>query len=213
MVRLRTLGGLIVEADGRLVTGTAVQRRRLALLALLASSTPRGMSRDKIAALLWPESDADRARNVLSQAVFAIRRDFGQDAVIGSAGTELRLDTTIVTCDRCDFEAALARGDLEQGVELYVGPFLDGFHIPDAPEFERWADSERAHLARRHADALESLASGASARGDVHGAVSWWRRLAALDPTSSRVALGLMHALATTGDRAGALQYARLHEI
>src|SRR5437016_7447717 len=51
-----------------------------------------------------------------------------------------------------------------------------------------------------------------AAGGDQRGAVAWWRRLAALDPLNSHVALGLMKGLAAAGDRAGALQAARVHE-
>jgi TolB-like protein/Tfp pilus assembly protein PilF len=43
--------------------------------------------------------------------------------------------------------------------------------------------------------------------------VEAWRRVAALDPYSSRIALQLMRALAAAGDRAGALQHARVHEL
>ncbi|MDQ3427736.1 MAG: protein kinase, partial [Gemmatimonadota bacterium] len=42
--------------------------------------------------------------------------------------------------------------------------------------------------------------------------VQWWRRLAALDPLNSRVALELMGALAAAGNPAGALQHARVYE-
>jgi tetratricopeptide (TPR) repeat protein len=41
--------------------------------------------------------------------------------------------------------------------------------------------------------------------------VLWWRTLAAQDPFSSRVALRLMQALAASGDRAAALQHAKVH--
>ena len=34
---------------------------------------------------------------------------------------------------------------------MYRGPFLDGFYINDAPEFDEWRDRERARLARRFA--------------------------------------------------------------
>src|SRR4029077_10467687 len=50
------------------------------------------------------------------------------------------------------------------------------------------------------------------ARGDHSRAADLWRRLATLDPLNARVALGGMHALVAAGDRAGALQFARVHE-
>src|SRR5207302_3286460 len=65
---------------------------------------------------------------------------------------------------------------------------------------------------QRAAAALERLATDATAAQEHIDAAAWWRRLAALDPLNSRVALGLMQGLAAAGDRAGALQAARVHE-
>ena len=47
---------------------------------------------------------------------------------------------------------------LEQAAGEYAGPFLDGFHVSDAPEFERWLEEERAELARDYCAVLEQLA-------------------------------------------------------
>src|SRR5574341_200438 len=57
MLYLRTFGGLSVETDGAPATGAARQRKTLAVLALLAAAGRRGMSRDKLLAYLWPDSD------------------------------------------------------------------------------------------------------------------------------------------------------------
>ena len=58
---------------------------------------------------------------------------------------------------------------------------------------------------------LETLAGQRAAAGDVRGAVDAWRRLAASDPYNARIALGLMRALAASGDAAGAIAHARIH--
>src|SRR5205085_2654095 len=97
-------------------------------------------------------------------------------------------------------------------VAHYGGPLLDGFHLKDAPEFERWCDTERTRLAHRYAGALRTLADGAERGGDRARAVEWWRRLAAHDPFDSRTSLRLMQALVAAGDPAGALRQARAHE-
>jgi DNA-binding SARP family transcriptional activator len=110
-----------------------------------------------------------------------------------------------------DFEAAIARDDYDEADRLYGGPFLDGFFLDGSGEFERWAETERRRLADRHAQVLESIAVRKSERGDCVGAVSVWRRLAAADPHSARVALGLMRALDDTGDRAGAIRHGAEH--
>jgi DNA-binding SARP family transcriptional activator len=156
MYRLRTLGGLTLGRDGEPLDGVGAGRKTLALLALLAAAGERGTSRDRLLALLWPESDTERARGALRQMLHALRRQLGgARAVVGTA--ELRLDPTVVASDLGEFEGALGRGDLVAAAALYVGPFLDGVHVNDAPEFERWADAERARLGVRAAGALEQL--------------------------------------------------------
>ncbi|MDB4899483.1 MAG: transcriptional activator protein, partial [Gemmatimonadetes bacterium] len=71
MLRLITFGGLTLLDDGTPVTGAASQRTRLAILAILAASGSAGVSRDKVVAWIWPESDAERARHGLTQAIYA----------------------------------------------------------------------------------------------------------------------------------------------
>jgi adenylate cyclase len=217
MLKLRTFGGLALEGENGLPPGSSASRRSLALLALLAASGNEGLSRDKILGYLWPESDTERARHALAQSLYALRRELkgdlqGEDPVLAGAGDTLKLNPGQISVDVAEFEAALGRGDLEGAVALYRGPFLDGFYLSNAPEFERWVEARRAQLATKVSDALESLAAGAAARGDHRGATDFWRRLATLDRLNSRVALGLMKALAASGDRAGALRHARIHQ-
>ena len=110
MLRLLTLGGLSLCDDGTPVTGAASQRSRLALLAVLATAGPAGVTRDKLLALLWPESDDERARHALKQAVYALRRDLGtENAIVGTA--TLSLDASVVTSDIREFDDAIVRGD------------------------------------------------------------------------------------------------------
>jgi adenylate cyclase len=207
---LKLLGAPSIVAPRGPVTGRAAQGRRLALLALLALARGRHITRDKLIALLWPESPPDRARHQLSDAVYIVRGALGDD-VVGSSGDDLVLNPDAIESDAGTFERLLDEGRLEPAVELFVGPLLDGFHLSDAAEFERWLDAERARLGQRYAVALESLAEASERRDQFAVAVGWWRRAAALDPYSGRVALRLMRSLEAAGDRAGALQHARIH--
>lgn len=189
----------------------ALQRRCQALLAILAAAGPKGVSRDVVTALLWPESNAEHARNALRQTIFRAKRDLGLDQlVVGSA--DLTLSPENVQTDVGEFTIALSRGERERAAVLYQGPFLEGFHLDQAPHFESWLDGERARLARVARELLQALAQGASSRGDHESAVNWWGRCAALDPLDERVAKFYMEALAACGDTAGALRHARVHE-
>jgi DNA-binding SARP family transcriptional activator len=169
------------------------------------------MSRDKVMSYLWPESDTGHARNCLKQTLFALRHHLQHDLVAPGVSV-LRLAPGAVDVDCWEFEHALERRALRVAVDLYGGPFLDGFYLEGVVGFEYWVEAERARLAHRYKAALEALVAHAESAGDRVGAVEWWQRLAEHDPFSSRIAVGLMEALVEVGDRAGALRYAQRHE-
>jgi DNA-binding SARP family transcriptional activator len=210
MFTLRLLGSASLDGPDGPVAGRAGLRQRVALLAVLAVEHPRPLSRDKLVAYLWPESGSDDARHLLRESLYILRSALGDDSVV-STGDDLRLNPDRLTCDLWDFEAALARDDPEAAVGVYHGPFLSGFHLTDAEEFEPWAEGERSRLARRYGQALEQLAEREMRGGNPVRAAEWWSRLAAEDPYNSRIALGYMQALEAAGDRAGALRHASVH--
>jgi DNA-binding SARP family transcriptional activator len=211
MLRLSTFGGVVLRAGDTPHQGAASQRRRLALLVLLAASWRRPISRDRLVSYFWPEADSEHARHALGQALHAIQRALGVEGLfLGTSA--LQLNPAVVSSDVAEFEAAIAEGQSERAVALYAGPFLDGFHVDGLLEFERWVDAERARHAHAYAEALEGLAGAAAARRDYRGAAGWWRRLVATEPLSSRYTMALMQALGTLGDRPGALQVAAVHE-
>lgn len=208
MFRLQAFGGLML-ADS---TGTPVacQRRRLALLTLIASAYDRGMTRDKLVACLWAESPAEPARHALEQLVYTVRRHTAEDLFLGP--DPLRLNPVRIVSDLDEFRRALARDELAEAIAVYRGPFLDGFYLTEAPEFERWTEEERVRLAEEHARALHHLAKQADARGQHTVEIDCRRKLATLDPLGERTALALVRALAGAGDWAGAFQQARAYE-
>lgn len=211
MLRIRVLGGLSVERGDDRVSGAAAQPRRMALLAMVARAGTRGVSRDRVQSTLWPDADAERGAHALKQALYALRRDI--DAGELFLGTrELRLDPDAVRTDVTEFEDLCRRSEFERAVALYDGPFLDGFRLPSVPEFEYWMEEEREALERTLAKALERLAQAAREQGNTAAAVTWSRRLSAIEPLNARYAVDLMRALLAAGDRAAALQHARVYE-
>lgn len=206
MLRLLTFGGLALERD----EGPAPRLRpqRLAILAVLANAGSHGTPRERLAALFWP--DSDDPRHSLRQALYALRNELGAEVIVGDG--VLALDRMSLSCDLIEFRAAITAGDRARAASLATGPFLNGFTLPSCPEFERWADEERATISADATKLLLTLAKESNTAGDLEGAADWWRQLTMLDPLSGRFALGLLKALASAGDRAGALAFARTHE-
>lgn len=210
--RLETLGTAVLHGPGgRASAGDLAQQGRpLALLAALATSGERGRNRDQLLLFFWPDASQERARHSLEQTVYRIRRNVDASVFLGV--NPLRLNPAVISTDVVEFDQAIETGDFRGAIEHYRGPFLDGFYLTDAPEFEEWANGERRRLEVAYVKALERLAEAAEAGGDLQAAIGWWRKLADADPLSSRYAVGLMRALANAGDHATALRHAREYE-
>jgi DNA-binding SARP family transcriptional activator len=210
VLRLITFAGLALTRDGAPYTGAASQRRRLALLAVLATAGPTGVSREKLLAYFWPETEEDQARHALNQALHQIRAGLGPDAVI-TTSTALALGSGI-TSDVAEFKQASAERHYERAAALVPGPFLDGFHIPEAAEFERWMTVTRATLAQTWTSIVQALAVAASDRRDRTAVVRWRQLLAAADPLSAPAIIALAEAHVAAGDRSAARRTVTAHD-
>ena len=208
--RLRVLGGFALDELSGGPAPSLPKRRADAVLAVLAVCGDLGCSRERLVALLWPESDEAGARHGLRDALHAIRRTLDPGAV-PAAGRVLRLDPAVVASDAAAFDTAVAEHRYADAVRLYGGPLLDGFHVDDAAEFERWIDDERVRLAREYGEALKQLATEAEAGGQSDEAVRWWARAVEHDPVNSYLVLQQVRALAAVGDRANAVKVAEIH--
>src|SRR6266566_1657060 len=211
MLVLELLGTLSLRNETRPVPLAAQQKRPLGLLAILGLAGRQGLSRDRIEAYLWPESSGARAHHALDQTVYAIRQALGSDLLLSTA-RELRLNSDLVRVDVWEFEQAMRAGQWAAAVGHYKGPLLDGFHFAESSELESWIDTNRTRLRLDYQKALESLANLAAEASDHSQSVMWLRRLANSDPFSAGATKKLMRALAAAGDRAGAVQHARLYQ-
>src|SRR5687767_6800227 len=165
MYKLITFGGLTLIRGDEPVAGPLLQRSQLALLAVLASAGFKGISRDKLIAVFWPEADTEHARRALNQNLYSTRRQLGSDdAVFGSS--DLRLNTSIVSSDVTEFEKAVAEQEWEPAAALYKGPFLDGIHMKGSAEFERWSAAQRTRYESDFVRGLEALAQSRETKGD-----------------------------------------------
>jgi hypothetical protein len=120
------LGRLLLRRIGRFEppSGTAhdLEAKDALLLAHLAIAgpTPRG----RLAAMLWPDVDEERARGNLRQRLLRLKRATGVELVVGNALARL---------------AQHISHDLDDAHEL-----LEAVGADQAGEFAEWLDQERA---------------------------------------------------------------------
>ena len=207
---VKTLGGFAIKARAGDMQGMQ-QKKRVALIALLAAAGGEGVPRDRLLLFLSADSTEERARNALYQLVYRIRQEFGTDFIIGEA--ELALNRAVATSDVAELRAAAARRDFPEVVRLYDGPFLDGFSLRDAHEFDQWLETQRRELHLLYIDALQRVAIAAHHAGDNPVAIDAWRRAATADPTHPAVAVGLITTLAAAGEVPAALRHAEIYTL
>ena len=177
---LALLGPPVVERDGARVTFDT--KKAVALLAVLGV-TDRHQSRDRLASLLWPESDTTHARGSLRRTLSVTAAAVGEGLVISRAAVALRPGG--IRVDVADFETLAARPDaaaLERAARLYRDDFLAGFSLRECPEFEDWQSSVAVRLRQVLAGCLERLAAACAAAGDPDRALDHIRRWLSLDP-------------------------------
>jgi serine/threonine-protein kinase len=176
------------------------------LLAYLAAAEPRGAHRrDALVGLFWPDLDQDGARSALRQALHAIRRSLGAEAISSDGAAAVAVCPAAFRCDLWEFENAVARGDHAEAVRLYSGDVCAGLHVTDAPEFERWIDAARMRartMARASAWAAAEHAKGERRTDDVARHAQFAVSLSEFDDAAARRAMTL---LAGVGQRAGAV--------
>jgi DNA-binding SARP family transcriptional activator/TolB-like protein len=202
MIEIRTLGRTSVAVDGEPLTGEAAWPKSLALLVYMARE-PGPDRRDEILGVLWPDRDEKRARRALNQLLYTLRKTSPQltlesveDAV--DFGREVWLDVE-------EFERRLEAGDPRDAVSLYEGPFLADLAVNE-PDFDHWADRQRADLQRKFRKAALELAGQAREAGDLDGAVTYCRRLVDSDTLDDEAQHLLIESLYLRGDRVGALR-------
>jgi eukaryotic-like serine/threonine-protein kinase len=207
MIELRTLGSLELRGcNPQGIDALVSQPKRLGLLACLAIATPRGFHRrDSLLALFWPESDQTHARGALRNALSFLRHQLGETVIL-TRGDEVGLDPVTFWCDVTAFVANSDAGRAQEALALYQGDLLEGFHVTDAPDFERWLEAERSHLRARAAEAAWALAAIEERAGNWVSAAAYARRAVALSPDYEQPACRLIELLDRAGDRGAALQ-------
>jgi DNA-binding SARP family transcriptional activator len=217
---VHALGSLHAEVDGepllRWGGAKAGSRQAEAIFACLFDRGDRGVGKDEMLELVWPDVDLDRADVAFHRTMLGLRSALapGRRARTGPgpiafANDRYRLDPTIVTwSDVAEFERLLADAGssepdeglllLERARALYRGDYLD-----DCPYYGDSADVEdrREELRRRYVDLLVELAERYEARGDRSSAAASLRRaqsLAGEDLPQLAAALGRLGSASPT---------------
>ena len=179
-------GCIRLRAGGQFATGGAVielEPKDALLLAYLAVEGPT--SRGRLAALLWPDVDEERARGNLRQRLMRLKRTTGAELVVGNP------------------QATLAAGiahDLDDGHDL-----LQAIEARQAAGLADWLEAQRERRRRARFDWHDAAATQAETEGDLAAALEHVSALVALDPLSEHAHRRVMKLHYLRGDSAAAI--------
>jgi len=199
------LGPPRIEVDGEPLRVDT--RKAIALLAYLAVTGER-KSRDTLAALLWPDHDAEHARAALRRTLSALGKGLGGE-FLAIERSAIALDPAEVWLDVAEFRKFAADGREAEAIALYRGDFLAGFGLRDSIEFDDWQFFEAETLKREYAGVLEHRARELAATGARAEAVELARRWLALDQLQEPAHRLLMELYYASGERSAALRQYR----
>ncbi len=214
-LRLRLLGAAQVEEGSPPVQVDLAAHKGAALLFYLAARPDQPVTRTRLIALLWAESDEQEGRNNLSTALSRLRRSLPSTPIVAAADSLIwRPDPpSSVWTDIAAFAEFTgrhaSREDLDRAVGLWRGPFLDGFDLRDCPDWDEWLDLERSAWQQRMLEVLERAAEAHADEQDWSGALAHTRRALAIDPLQERFHRLAMRLYERAGDRAAALRHYR----
>lgn len=196
---LRLLGGFGLRVGA---TWVALSRPSARVIALLGLSGHRG--RDDTAALLWPDTEADRALAYLRTALW--RLNAAVPAAVSTVGGQLTLHPRVVVDARLllDWATSDEAGELPVDPEDLGRDLLPSWDDP-------WLDEYRERLRVTVPEALEQRAERRLAEGA--NAAALWLALRAhqLDPLRESAVRLLIVTHLRQGNRAAAVQVLQRH--
>jgi len=205
---LKLLGSPQISLDEQPLTHF-MSRKAQALLIYIAV-TGKLHNREMLADLFWQNMPSSQSLKNLRTVLPNLRQ---------LVGTHLMITRQTIAFNReclyqLDVEAIQAIANyrktdnlqpLSEAVTQYQEDFLEGFHVPDAPEFENWALMERERLRELAISGLHTLAERYLGQRNYTAGLTMTHKLLTLDPWRETAHQQQMFFLACTGQRRAAL--------
>jgi DNA-binding SARP family transcriptional activator/pimeloyl-ACP methyl ester carboxylesterase len=214
------LGQFEVRLDGKLVVDKTWPRARAkALLKLLALQAGRGLHRERILDLLWPDLSVPAANANLRKTLYHVRVAFRTAG--GDDPIEVRADGIVsLTRDVCidvdEFRKLARRARVGgESVVLYEGALsiYTGQLLPD-DLYEEWSVGVRQELHALRGRLILELAAAYCRLGQPVPAIERLSALVADDPLNEAAHRGLIEAYALNGNQDRAVrQYQTLRSL
>jgi len=160
-LKVHTLGAFRIEKDGQLLNISSRAQKPLALLKALVALGGKGVKKDLLIDMLWPDAEGDAGQSAFTTTMARLRKMLGNEQAVLYQDAGATLNSRLCWCDVHAFERAYEKAEsawnngnsrasaqelmqsAEKAMAIYKGHFL-----PDEPE--HWAIAPRERLRNKY---------------------------------------------------------------
>ena len=211
------LGNPEINIDGQPIE---IRRRKSLALVAYVALAKKAISRDKLAELLWANSDIKNARTSLRTALYELTSSYDLEW-LEIDNNQVSVNDEVVDIDTEIFTAYIAQVEqhqhlnqqlcddclvvLHQAEKLYQDGFLTNFEISGSPDFDYWLTIQTSIFQREYEAIISKLAAHYKLAGNIDKAIHYATRWLSVDPLHESVHRLLMELYAFKGERNKAL--------
>jgi DNA-binding SARP family transcriptional activator len=206
-------GRVEVTVGRRVIAGTELRRKVLALLCFLVSRPDMAATREQTLEALWPELDPELGSNSLNQTVYFLRRVFEPTYSDDSSPGYVQSDTDMVWLDRelvssrtrdCSEKLRQTRRGDQTAVRDLTSIYRGRFALDFA--YEEWAGQYRDPLHAQFLETMEREIADKTAAGDYASAIATARAVMEVDEDADAVEVALIRLYRPSGAHAAAAE-------
>jgi two-component SAPR family response regulator len=150
--------------DGKPVTNPtwANQKRARELFFFLIAQPNKGMTREEIGVILWPESSTEQLRLQFRNTIYYLRYALGQDVIINNERRYVFNFDLDYSYDVQEFERIIMLAERAETPDKKIGLFKEAIQLYQGEYYPEgdgdWVLTERSRLTQMHEHSLLTLA-------------------------------------------------------
>ncbi len=221
MLSINMLGQVNISYNGVSIADR-LSTKLVAMICLLVLNSDREMSRERLSAYLWPDSDEEAARYNMRYNLWKVKKLIPSDAK-GQSFILVSKDSCRINqqykfqCDKLCIDSYDSHGQksiekLLQLKELFKGDFLEGFYLKNCNEFNEIILFERVVCQTKHIEIMKQLAQLYEEEDRSEEELQILHEMTAMEPYNENFACRILSIYKKTGNRAAAINYYREFE-
>ncbi len=222
MLTINLLGKGAIFYDNECISDK-LSSKLVALICLLVLNKNRNMSKEKIIAYLWPDSDDEAAKSNLRFNLWNIKKTIpqsgeGEDFILSGKDFCRINEKYPYRCDKAlldSFKASQLESieDLLKLKDLFKGDFLEGLYLRNCNDFNEMILFERVVCQNKQVEILEKLIGLYEAQERYEEELQILNEVAAIEPYNEHFAYQAIKIYGKLGNRTAAINYYKNFEI